>query len=346
MSDGLWHTFSLLGVTETWLKDDDCDLYDIEGYDKLKKHRQNLSGGGVAIFFKDGIEYTIRNDLITSKNIWMPKNVVIGVIHRIPNTNMVDFNATMANALEQLRMENKLVYLMGDYNIDLLNSEKHDLTNEFVDVLYCNEFLPLISRPTRITSTSATLIDNIFTNNHDDLYCSLNGILVADISDHFPIVHINCSFSVEETASCLVTRVYNERNKQKFLQAISAVDCNIPNTLNSFNHFHSMSISLRDQWFPKNEIKRKYSNRKQWLSDVLRNSVRNKNKLYHKYINIPTIRNETSYKLFRNKWNQVSKIDEKKYYREFIISHKDNTRKSWSIIKDMINKHRMPTIQS
>ena len=220
------------------------------------------------------------------------KNIVIGVIHRIPNTNMMDFDATMANALEQLRMENKLLYLMGDYNIDLLNSEKHDLTNEFVDVLYCNEFLPLISRPTRITSTSATLIDNIFTNNHDDLNCSLNGILVADISDHFPIVHINCSFSVEETVSCLVTRVYNERNKQKFLQAISAVDCNIPNTLNSFNHFHSMSISLRDQWFPKNEIKKKYSNRKQWLSDFLRNSVRNKNKLYHKYKNMKLL---TSY---------------------------------------------------
>ena len=175
---------------------------------------------------------------------------------------------------------------------------------------------------------------------------SLALTVTPDISDHFPIVHINCSFSVEETVSCLVTRVYNERNKQKFLQANSAVDCNIPNTLNSFNHFHSMSISLRDQWFPKNEIKKKYSNRKQWLSDVQRNSVRNKNKLYHKYKNIPTIRNETSYKLFRNKLNHVLKIDEKKYYREFIISHKDNTRKSWSIIKDMINKHRMPTIQS
>ena len=120
---------------------------------------------------------------------------------------MMDFNETKASAVEQLRMENKLVYLMGDYNIDLLNSEKHDLTNEFVDVLYCNEFLPLISRPTRITSTSATLIDNIFTNNHDDLNCSLNGILVADISDHFPVFHISRSFSMEETVSCLVTRV-------------------------------------------------------------------------------------------------------------------------------------------
>ena len=193
---------------------------------------------------------------------------------------------------------------MGDYNIDLLNSEKHDLTNEFIDVLYCNEFLPLISRPTRITSTSATLIDNIFTNNHEDLNCSLNGILVADISDNFPVFHVSRSFSMEENVSCLVTRVYNERNKQKFLEAISAVDwseiCNIPNTQNSFNHFHSVLISLHDKCFPKIKIKKKYSNRKPWLSDALRNSIRNKNKLYHKYKKIPTIRNETSYKLFRN----------------------------------------------
>ena len=43
-------------------------------------------------------------------------------------------------------------------------------------------------------------------------------MLYTDISDHFPIVHIKCLFLVEETVSCLVTRVYNERNKQKFLQ--------------------------------------------------------------------------------------------------------------------------------
>ena len=79
---------------------------------------------------------------------------------------------------------NEFVYLKDDYNIDLLNSEKHDLTNDFVDVLHYNEFHPLISGPMRITSTSATRIDSAFTNNHGDLNCSLNGILVTNISDH------------------------------------------------------------------------------------------------------------------------------------------------------------------
>ena len=82
----------------------------------------------------------------------------------------------------------------------------------------------MISRPTTITSTSATLIDNIFTNNHDDLNCSLSGILVAGISDHFPIFHANWCFTLEESKLCLVTRVYNESKKQNFTQAILEVD--------------------------------------------------------------------------------------------------------------------------
>ena len=131
----------------------------------------------------------INNEVLT-----INRNIASGVIYRPPNTNIKDFNAQIASVLEELLIDKKLVYLMGDYNIDLLNSESHDLTNEFVDLMYYNEFLPLISRPTRITSTSATLI---FTNDHDDLNCSLNGILVADISDHFSIFfYVNCSFTV------------------------------------------------------------------------------------------------------------------------------------------------------
>ena len=201
---------------------------------------------------------------------------------------------------------------MGDYNIDLFNSETHDLTNAFVDVMYCNEFLPLISRPTRITNRSATLIDSISTNNHDNLNCSLSGILVADVSDHFPIFHINRCITVEETESFLVTRIFNEKNNQKFREAISVVDwteiCNIPDTQNSFSHFHSMLSSLQDKCFPEIRIRKKYSNRKPWISDGLRNSIRNENRLYHKYKKIPSLKNKSSYKSFQNKLNHVLKL--------------------------------------
>jgi len=54
---------------------------------------------------------------------------------------------------------------MGDMNIDLLKFETHLKTSDYLDNLFQNGFLPTITKPTRITSTSATLIDHIYMNN-------------------------------------------------------------------------------------------------------------------------------------------------------------------------------------
>ena len=99
----------------------------------------------------------------TERHLIQKKDMIIGVICRIPDTDVKYFNVKLSNILNQIRTQNKMVYLMGDYNINLRNSGTHEHTSEFVDILYSNEFLPLISRPTRITSNSATLIDNIMT---------------------------------------------------------------------------------------------------------------------------------------------------------------------------------------
>ena len=59
----------------------------------------------------------------------------------------------------------KCVYIMGDFYINLLNDDVHGPTGDFVDIFTSYSMYPSITKPTRITSTSATLIDNIFTNN-------------------------------------------------------------------------------------------------------------------------------------------------------------------------------------
>ena len=63
-----------------------------------------------------------------------------------------------------LQKENKLVYLMGDYNVNLLNVDKHIPSSDFLETLYSYSYLPLINKPTRINKNTATLIDNIFCN--------------------------------------------------------------------------------------------------------------------------------------------------------------------------------------
>ena len=55
--------------------------------------------------------------------------------------------------------------------------------------LFFVRYSPTIFRPTRITSYTATLIDNCFTNNYE--HSADSGILISDISDHLPIFHIS-----------------------------------------------------------------------------------------------------------------------------------------------------------
>ena len=71
---------------------------------------------------------------------------------------------------------------LGDFNADLLKYDHDDEVADFLDAMYSKLLLPNISSPTRITSTSATLIDNIFTNNYDNTFTS--GNLVTTLSDH------------------------------------------------------------------------------------------------------------------------------------------------------------------
>ena len=91
--------------------------------------------------------------------------------------------------LENISKEQKYIFLLGDFNVNLLNWNEHNPTNEFLNSFASNSFIPLILQPTRITSHSNTLIDNIFSNIIDPGIIS--GNLTGIISDHllqFPIL--------------------------------------------------------------------------------------------------------------------------------------------------------------
>ena len=110
--------------------------------------------------------------------------------------------------MDILKKENKYCYLKGDFNINILTIiNNHDLTAQFVDIVTSNAFLPLITRPTRITATSATLIDNIFTNNFDNITQSVHGIYVTDISDHYLVFCINRGVMIPETEEITFKRI-------------------------------------------------------------------------------------------------------------------------------------------
>ena len=74
-----------------------------------------------------------------------------------------------------------------DHNINLLKHDVHPKTQDFIELNLDMNLLPVITKPTRVSSTSATLIDNIFVSNKLQ-HCIKSGVIVTDLSDHFPCI--------------------------------------------------------------------------------------------------------------------------------------------------------------
>ena len=84
----------------------------------------------------------------------------------------------------------------------------------------------MITKPTRATSTPATLIDHILTNDLDDNTMHIQGILCTSISDHYAIFHIvsNAKTDHTQTEMPLVKRNMGQRNISKFISETNRVD--------------------------------------------------------------------------------------------------------------------------
>ena len=74
--------------------------------------------------------------------------------------------------------------VLGDLNENLLKYNEDKQTSEYLDMLLGLGFMPLITKPTRITDYTASLIYHIYTNAPEKLIKS--GLCLANISDHLP----------------------------------------------------------------------------------------------------------------------------------------------------------------
>ena len=187
----------MIGLTETWLNNENINDFPLTQYNFVGKVRDHKQGGGVGLYVKQSCQYRERHDLSVNNDdiiesqfieLTKPKNLIVGVIYRPPNDKLELFKNSLSELLQKIDSQKKKCFLMGDFNIDLLKIEENQHTNDILNHMFSSSFFPLISRPTRITSRSATLIDNIFVNSLEDNFTS--GLLFTDLSDHLPIFQI------------------------------------------------------------------------------------------------------------------------------------------------------------
>ena len=169
----------------------------IPGYDLCHKDRQSKRGGGVALLISNKVRYKMLNtksscntfeSICAELELKNRQKLIISSLYRPPNTSEKEFIDQYCKFVCELKKrDNNGIIIGSDHNMDLLKSSNHAPTENFLNANLSLNLVPTITRPTRITKSTATLIDNIFiSQSWLEKYNS--GILVNDMSDHLPSI--------------------------------------------------------------------------------------------------------------------------------------------------------------
>lgn len=359
------HSFSVMAFCETWLKDDITDLYSFSHYNAVHSCRENKVGGGVSIYVLNNLIFVHRRELseyleniqieslfieIRSCSSLNGKNIVVGCIYRNPDSDISIFNDALHHTLEKINREHKICVLLGDYNINLIKSEL-PTSADFLNVLSSTYFYPLIQRPTRITSTSSTLIDNILINSLE--FDITSGILLTDISDHLPvfkIIHINDNMKIKHDTSDQAIpkhRRFTKHNIDTFKSMISGVSWNgilkSHDVNEAYQLFQKLFISVFNTCFPLISPKpNNNSKSKPWFNKDCRKMITRKNQLYKKSITSPTPLNVETYKKYKNKFIISLRKAKKKYFSNKFTEALNDIKTTWGIINQLLNRKKAP----
>ena len=356
MSSERFH-FDCICLTEVYKLHDNVN-YSIAGYHEIEsKTRDELDDGhgGVGIYINKNMSYSRRDDLsvffphvieslfieVKINNI---KSVIIGVLYR-PNTQpLADidfFNETLAEITSNLAKENKETYIMGDFNIDLLKFRTHEKTNDLLELMIGKGYLPLITKPTRVTDHSATLIDHIYTNATNPNYDS--GIILTDVADHFGIFYASKKKARAELSKYTYTRQMKQHNISEFKHALTSTDfsrvllCDCPNE--AYTTFIDIYKNVYDTAFPMKKITvpRRFIKRKPWLTKGLLKSSLSKSKLLRMKLKNPCERTTRRHKDYCNLFNKLKRIAKKNYYTMLFAQNVRNIKRTWQLLREVLN---------
>ena len=164
----------------------------------ISKHqvRSDRRGGGVSIYIHSSIKFKERPDFsIISKDIETltleilsdkTRNILANVLYRPPLGQYEQFENFLTTFFSQTKNCNKDIHIAGDSNLNLLDHDTNKKVQNFLNLIYQNNLISTINKPTRVTMKTATAIDHILSNYFVDTDFK-SAIFKTDIAGHFPV---------------------------------------------------------------------------------------------------------------------------------------------------------------
>lgn len=349
------HSFSFICTSETWLCDDDSDLYGFPSYTSEYCNRALDSHGGAAIFVSSGIAYIRRLDLAIDvthcESVWIEtdlpfsphsrKKLILGCIYRSPSSSLAEFVFSLDQILNKLSFENKDILITGDININLL-ADNSNINAAYTDCFTGYGLESLITSHTRCNFNGTnTLLDHALSNVAP---VPVAGVVEVDISDHFPIF---VAFPSENSPNqpSYFTTIFNEN---KFLAAISSTDWSHVNLssdpVEAFTKFRSLFLEAVAVSSTRVKCKKKYSlPNNPWMTRALLTSLRKKENLYKKTKRQPFNSNLAErYKKYCKVMNRLLKVAKQRFYSDAFLNNKNNPKKQWKLLNEFLTPSSAP----
>ena len=343
---------SVIALSETWLNSTNESLFPINGYQPLiaRCRLDHSNRGGVGLFVRDDLEIIPRPDLekfipfvfesvfITLKTL----NITIGVIYSTPDSDKSKFLDYYGQLIDQLQMKSESFFILGDFNIDIFKYGRDSNSNDFINKTLGKGCIPLITKPTRVTPTSSTCIDNIITN----LSCSReSGPIHEHISDHFPVF---CSLSIDQpkrnkqAVTNTLFRDFSESNMQKLNANLSNMDWSSVTSdadpSSACCTLHTLISKEIEKTCPLSTRKSRKNNipTQPWFTPGLKVSRKRKQRLFKKSFKNPE--QLVFYRKYRNLYNLLIKRAKSRYYSERLQKSSHDIKGTWAILREVISK--------
>ena len=346
--NNLDHQWAAICVSESWLTQDTEQFYilDSNKYQPYYKSRTDKSGGGSILYILKHLkckeipvfEFKTAEVIFLQVKINNVKNCLIIQIYKAPK-NEAEFLDELEQCLDRLSKHNMLIYIVGDFNMDLFSISSNAYCESFFTLMCSYGFFPTISKATRVTTDTCTLIDNIFCN--DLSYIEQSGLLLTDFSDHFTIFAISNLVVEKPLNPKAPTRCFDYRQIDNFTTFLSE---NLAHIFNETDPDVACSSIIRayqegiEKYSYVIKPSRKTQPIKPWITPGILLSINCKNELFKKKLKNPCAENISRYQVYRNMLTKIIKVSKKCYYEAEFLKNKTSSKETWKTLNALLGR--------
>jgi len=230
------------------------------------------------------------------KHVTNKKKLYVCNIYRPPvrtAESKTTFISEMTDLFQTLRNQENVI-ITGDFNINLLKYKEESSTNDFLDLIMSCGYVPKITLPTRLGEKSGTLIDNFFVKISRNLCTAKAGILINNLSDHFPYFICIENFAKPNSSTNYIKiypnhdlatiKLKEELKTPEILNKLNDICHSKSNINDCYDKFIHILLTLINKYFEVRIVKfNKHKHKKSpWITCGIIKSICYRDKMYAK----------------------------------------------------------------